>query len=304
MRGTWYVVPTAFRDDGDLDLDSQAALAEAAVRWGAGGLTVLGVMGESTALDDRERGAVLDAVMAGAAGRVPVTVGCSAAAQRLVRRRVDEAAAAGAAAVMVSAPPLHRDAGSLPGFFAEIAAASPLPLVIQDEPAATGVTLPTSVLLAIVESTGARVVKLEDPPTPPKIGRILAADPELTVFGGLGGVSALAELRSGSCGTMTGFAFPEVLARVYESHSGGEADVAAGVFDAYLPLIQFEAQPGIGLGIRKEILRRRGVIAANHVRVPAGRISPATADELSSVLRRVGVVPSPDPLPVRNEPYR
>lgn len=94
-----------------------------------------------------------------------------------------------------------------------------LPLVIQDEPSATGVLIPVSVLLASLRAGRSRAVKLEDPPTASKIARLLAEDPFLQVFGGLGGASALYELNRGACGTMTGFAFPEILAAIRGEHA-------------------------------------------------------------------------------------
>jgi 4-hydroxy-tetrahydrodipicolinate synthase len=188
---------------------------------------------------------------------------------------------------------------ALPEFFRRVAEASPLPLVMQDEPAATGVTVPVSVLLRCTAASGARVVKLEDPPTPPKIARLLEEDPSLRVFGGLGGTFALSELRRGACGTMTGFAFPEILAAVRRRLEAGDAGGAGAVFDRYLPLIQFEAQAGVGLAIRKELLRRRGAIASAATRGPVRALDPATLEELDDVLARVGVSPGIQRMEVR-----
>jgi 4-hydroxy-tetrahydrodipicolinate synthase len=158
--------------------------------------------------------------------------------------------------------------------------------------------MPVSVILRCLDTSQARTVKLEDPPTPPKIAALLAAEPALSVFGGLGGVSVLGELRSGACGTMTGFAYPEILAAVRRATEAGDRGRAARVFDRYLPLIQFEGQPGIGLAIRKEILRRRGAIATAIARLPRASIDAATAEELDDVLDRVGIRPGSDPLNV------
>ena len=68
---------------------------------------------------------------------------------------------------------------------------------------------------------------------------------------------------------MSGFAFPEVLVNVYERFAAGRTEDAFALFDAYLPLIRYEQQLGIGLAIRKEILHRRGVLASPMVRPPA-----------------------------------
>lgn len=296
--GTWFVVPTPFAPDGSLDLESQGRVVEAAIAWGVDGLTVMGVTSEAGALTPDEREAALRRIFQAAAGEVPVAAGCSApgvaAAAGLARR----AREFGAAAAMVSAPPLHRDVETLPAFFAAVAREGGLTLVVQDEPAATGVVMPVGTLLAATEASRATVVKLEDPPTPPKIAALLAARPDLRVFGGLGGVAALSELRRGACGTMTGFAFPEILREVRVALAAGERRRAAAVFDAYLPLIQLEAQPRVGLTIRKELLLRRGVIAAAGCRV-ARPPDAVTLDEIGEVLDRVGVSPGPERLVVR-----
>jgi 4-hydroxy-tetrahydrodipicolinate synthase len=292
MRGTWFVVPTPFTDSGELDLASQARLIESAIDWGVDGLTVLGVMSEVTSLSDAERRAALEVIIETARGKVPVAVGCSGASTHLVRARVAAAAALGAAAAMVSAPQLVRNVDSLPGFYSAVAADAAIPLIVQDEPAATGVLVPVSVLRRCLEAANTSVIKLEDPPTPPKISALLAADPSLRVFGGLGGVSALSELSRGACGTMTGFAFPEVLRAVREAVEAGKPVEAGRMFDAYLPLIQFEAQPVIGLAIRKEVLRRRGAIESAATRGVSPHIDPRLATELTEIFDRLAVDPA------------
>jgi len=196
---------------------------------------------------------------------------------------------------MVAAPPLLRNIDLLPRFF-KAAADSGLPVVIQDEPAATGVTMPVSVLVAAADASGARCVKVEDPPTPAKIGQLLASRPDLTLFGGLGGVAGLHELQRGAAGTMTGFAYPGVMRAVREKVQQSRRDEAARIFDRFLPLIVFEAQVGVGLLVRKEVLRRRGVISTGTTRSIVDQLDRTTADELDEVLSMVGVTPSPDAL--------
>ncbi len=264
--------------------------------WGADGLVALGVTGEAAALDPEERDAVVRRVVEAAAGRAPVVVGCAGQSPHPVRAMAARARELGAAGALVLPPLLARDGQAIPAFFARVAEAG-LPIVLQDDPAASGVRLPVEVLLRAAEACRAAAVKLEDPPTPPKIAELLAARPDLRVFGGLGGHHALAELRRGAVGTMTGFAYPEVLRAVRVALQRGDAPGAAQVFDRHLPLIAFEAQPGIGVAIRKEILRRRGALASAATRM-GGALDATTVRELDEVLERVGVVPSPDPYDV------
>ncbi|SEQ55722.1 dihydrodipicolinate synthase family protein [Microlunatus flavus] len=297
--GTWWIAPTPFTPDGSVDGDALEHAVRTAVGWGVDGVTVLGVMGEVTSLSDAERDVVLAAVARGA-GDVPFAAGCSAASASLVAERAARAQEHGAVAAMVAAPPLVRDADTVVGFFHAVGGRSPLPVLLQDEPVATGVQLAVSTLVEALERSGAVAVKLEDAPTPPKITKLLAKVPDLTVYGGLGGVSAFAELSRGAAGTMTGFAYPEVLRAVRLALAGGDRATAASVFDAFLPLIAFEGQPGYGLAIRKEVLRRRGALTSGALRgpVPSAGIDAVTAAELDEVLQRVGLEPSPDRLDV------
>jgi 4-hydroxy-tetrahydrodipicolinate synthase len=297
LRGTWFICPTPFDDGGEVDEKSLHTLVDSAARWGVDGLTVLGVMGEVAALTDDERDGVLATVCAAARDRLPVAVGCSAPSAQVAAGRVRTAQQHGAAAVMIAAPTLARDTDTIGAFYAAATANATVPVIVQDEPTATGVVLPVSVLLTALDAAGADVVKLEDPPTPPKITRLLAARSELTVFGGLGGVSALWELGRGAAGTMTGFAFPEVLRAIRLAVERGDPSSAARVFDRYLPYITYEGQLQVGLSIRKEVLRRRGAIATARTRV--GRaLDDVSLAELGDVLSRVGLVAGPDAIEV------
>ena len=91
----------------------------------------------------------------------------------------------------------------------------------------------------------------------------------MRIFGGLGGVFLLEELMAGATGAMTGFAFPEILVEIVTLYRAGDVDGAADVFYRAVPLMRFEFQEGIGMAIRKEVLRRRGALAAAATRAPA-----------------------------------
>lgn len=294
FTGTWYVMPTTFAPDGSLDLMSQRGLTEAVLSWGVDGLTVLGVMGEATALDTNERTAVIGAVHEAAAG-MPVAVGISSSARHSAIALARQAAMCGAVAVMVAAPPLLRSIDALPGFIADVATRGGLPLILQDEPAATGVLLPVSVMAECMRASGVTTVKLEDPPTPAKITALRQHMPSASVFGGLGEVSSYFELRRGAVGTMTGFSYPEVLRVVRTTLKSGDHTAAYATFTRYLPLISFEAQPTVGLGIRKELLHRRGVIADPGTRIGAAASAQLRA-ELDEVLDALRLRPDSSPL--------
>ena len=127
-----------------------------------------------------------------------------------------------------------------------------------------------------------RHLKLEDEPSPMKVSQVLALNPEVRIFGGLGGMMFLEELRHGAIGTMTGFAFPEILVRIHRAFAAGDIDGATEIFYKYCPLIRFENQPRINLALRKHIYHRRGVIA-----------TPRVEDEVGTVAELLAIVRCP-----------
>ena len=288
FEGVYSIIPTAFTDSGDLDPVSQRAVVDLFIAKVAKGLTALGVTGEVARLEERERAEILQVVVEQAAGRVPIIAGTSAEGTRTCISYTRQAKELGAAAVMVSPPRMPKlNSAAVVNHDKALADAVDLPIIVQDYPPITGFAMEPALLARIAkEIPTARTIKLEDPPTPFKTARILeaAGDTKVQIFGGLGGVFLLEELISGATGAMTGFAFPEILARIMKHWNAGEKDAAADVFYRAVPLMRFEFQEGIGMAIRKEVLRRRGALKSAATRAPAGALDPPTKQALDRVL--------------------
>jgi 4-hydroxy-tetrahydrodipicolinate synthase len=133
-------------------------------------------------------------------------------------------------------------------------------------------------------------LKLEDDPAPMKITQIRAISRDVKIFGGLGGMMFLEELRHGAIGTMTGFAFPEILVDIFQKFVAGDRDGATQVFYQYLPIIRFENQPRINLALRKHIYQLRGVIASSRVRSPFTPVDTDTLADLDDILTRLALL--------------
>lgn len=283
--GVHAVMVTPFLPDESIDEASLATLIDAFADAGCAGVLVLGVMGEVERLSDAERERVTVRTIERAANRLQVTVGITHGATVVAVDRARAAARAGAAAVMI-APPIGSVAGpELKEHFRRIGEDLPIPIVIQDHPASSGVRLPVDFLVELAEVVPAgSIVKLEDPPAPLKMARMLARTNALQILGGLGGVSLFDELNAGSSGVMTGFAMPDVLVAIVTAHQRGDREEARRLFNRALPLMLFESQPGAGAALRKEILVRRGLIAHATVRQPATRPDAFTLGLLDDLL--------------------
>jgi 4-hydroxy-tetrahydrodipicolinate synthase len=295
LRGVWNIVPTPFADDGSLDVPSVTTLVDFVVTTGVDGMTILGVMGEASRLADAERTRVIVAAIEAAAGRLPLCVGVSHAATDQAVAFAREAEARGAHSVMLAPPALPRpNDAALRRHYLAVADAIALPIVVQDHPASSGVWMTSEFLAALAaESTACRVVKLEEEPSPPKVRRLRAANPDIVVLGGLGGMMLLEELRAGAAGTMTGFGYPEILVDIVRRWFAGDTDGAREGFHRATPLIRFENQPGLNLAIRKEVYRRRGAIASARVRAPGATLDAGTLADLDDLLIDVPLPAAP-----------
>jgi len=290
LRGVYNITPTPFHPDGSLDVASVATVTRFTIERGVDGLTILGVMGEGEKLTDAERDQVIAATIE-AAGDVPVCVGATHAATDGAVAHCRRAQQLGASAVMVGPPRLARSSdAALRRHYLAIAEAVHVPVVVQDHPPSSGVFMGVEFLANLAdEAPLCRYLKLEDEPSPVKIGQVLAANPEARVFGGLGGLMMLEDLRRGAIGMMTGFAFPEILVRVHRAFARGDGDEAAAVFYRYLPLIRFENQARVNLAIRKHLYHRRGALASPRARFPAMDLDAGTLADLEDLLRRLGL---------------
>ena len=136
------------------------------------------------------------------------------------------------------------------------------------------------------------MLKHEDWPGLTKLSRVRSETdtnsiPRMSILVGNAALFLPQELQRGADGDMTGFAYPEMLVQVVNLHKAGKVDLAEDLFDAYLPMVRYEQQLGLGLAIRKEILKLRQAISSSTVRTPGSNISPESRDELVILLRSI-----------------
>jgi 4-hydroxy-tetrahydrodipicolinate synthase len=248
-------------------------------------------MGEAGKLTAAESLSVIRRVTARTA--LPVIVGVSAPGFAAMVALAEEAMAAGAAGVMAAPAAALRSDDQIAGHFRTLAEMlGPIPFVLQDFPLVTGVPIPVSVILRVMaECPTCVMLKHEDWPGLDKITAMRRASEagarRVSILCGNGGQFLPEEMGRGADGAMTGFAYPEMMRDVVAAHVAGDPDRRDAVFEAYLPLVRYESQPGLGLAIRKHILARRGAIAHATVRRPAGSgLGAETLAEIGRLIAR------------------
>jgi 4-hydroxy-tetrahydrodipicolinate synthase len=291
--GVYSIAVTPFQPDGRLDLPSVDRMTEFYLGCGATGLTILGILGEAPKLSEEESLAVTRAVVTRA--NVPVIVGVSAPGFATMRALARGAMELGAAGVMI-APPSHlRTDDQIVGYYAQAidAIGDDIPFVIQDYPLTLTVIMTPKVIRQIVQNHPSCVMlKHEDWPGLEKITAMRGFEREgsmkrISILTGNGALFLDFEMERGADGAMTGYAFPEMLVDVVRMSRAGERDKAHDLFDAHLPLVRYEQQPGVGLAARKYILQKRGAIASDAQRKPGSSLSKTARSEIDYLLARL-----------------
>ena len=292
--GVYAIAATPFHPDGSIDWASVERVTDFYVECGAAGITSLGVMGEAPKLDAEESIALVKRVVR-RAGKVPVVVGVTSPGFAPMRALARDAMEAGAAGVMIAPPPSLRADDQIVAYYREAreAIGGDIPFALQDYPLAFSVVMTPAVLCRIVtENPSCVMLKIEDWPSLEKITAMRKLVQEgrmrrVSILTGNGGIFVDYELDRGSDGAMTGYAFPDMLVELVKLAKAGARDAAHDLFDAHLPLIRYEQQPGVGLAVRKYILMKRGVIASDAQRRPGSNLSPTGRMEVDYLLARL-----------------
>jgi 4-hydroxy-tetrahydrodipicolinate synthase len=294
-KGVYVIAPTPFHPDGRVDEASTDRMTEFFLEAGAEGMTVLGVMGEAPKLDADESLALVRRIVQ-RAGEAGVIVGVTAPGFAAMRWLARNSMEAGAAGVMI-APPSHlRTDDQVVAYYRQAVEAigEDIPFVLQDYPQLFQVQMPAGVIRRIVADCPSCVMlKAEDWPGLEKISALRAAQASgemrhISILCGNGGLFLDFEMERGADGAMTGYAFPDMLVDLVRLSAAGEREAAHDLFDAHLPLIRYEQQPGSGLAVRKHVLKRRGVIASDAQRKPGSGLTPQAVAEVEYLLSRVG----------------
>ena len=293
-KGVYAIATTPFLPDGSLDTPSVDRLTDFYQDSGCTGITILGIMGEAPKLEPSESRTIIRQVVG--RSRVPVIVGVSAPGFAAMRSLARDAMDMGAAGVMIAPTPALRTDEQIINYFGQAveAVGDDVPWVLQDYPLTLSVVMSAGVVAKVISNhPSCLMLKHEDWPGLEKISRLRALQKagELRPFSilcGNGGMFLDFEPERGADGAMTGYGFPDMLTELVGLFADGKREEAHDLFDAHLPLIRYEQQLGIGLAVRKHVLKRRGVITSDAQRKPGLALSNTARAEVDYLLQRLG----------------
>lgn len=278
-QGIWGLLATPFTGGGEVDEESLTRLVDHYATLDLSGMTVLGVFGEAADLTLDERRRIVALVRERVPG-TPLVVGVTSldADEAIAEiRNVEDVGGDGVDSYLVQLN--SADPGEVVKHYRRIHDATGARIVAQDYPAVSSVHITQEDLLTVVrEGSMVSAVKLESVPTPTKVA-YLSDGCDVPVFGGLGGSYLLDELECGAAGAMTGFTAPEGLIACWQAYLAGGFAAASAAWAPYLPLVNFEFQPGLARLLRKEGFKAQGLFETSYSR--SGRA------ELTDELRRL-----------------
>jgi len=286
LYGIVPILPTIFHADGSIDEAGFARTLRYVLQAGAHGVAFPALASEFYALSDEERLRLTEIVVHEVGGKVPVVGTATAPSPQAAVALARRVAALGVDALMVMPPYVVRDGPEATvALYAAVAAAVDLPLIVQNAPAPLGSGYPVAFvrqLLTRVPQVG--YVKEENTPGGQRITQLLTEPPAnlVGVFGGAGGRYLMDELNRGAIGAMPACELTEVHVRIYERYRAGDVAGARALYDRTLPLLTF--QTVFRMDMTKEVLRRRGLIEAAHVRVGAVHLDAGDHAELDVLL--------------------
>ncbi|MDP9837182.1 4-hydroxy-tetrahydrodipicolinate synthase [Neorhizobium huautlense] len=291
-KGVFVIACTPFTDNGALDTASVDSMVDFYYEKGADGLTILGMMGEAPKLTQAESIEVTKLTLT-RSGDKPVVVGVSAPGLAAIGELTKAVMDLGAAGVMVAPPSSLRTDDQIIAYYRNVVetVGKDVPVVLQDFPLVTGVQISTKVLGTIFEEHPSIVMlKHEDWPGLQKISDLRDAEAKgrrrTSILCGNAGAFITEEMQRGADGAMTGFAYPEMMVDVVRLSGEGKFDEAQDIFDAYLPLVRYEQQPGLGLAVRKYVLAKRGAIASAAQRRPGAALNALAIKEVEKLIAR------------------
>ena len=278
---------TAFADDGSVDLDATARIAEHLVEHGHDGVVISGTTGESPTTSVEEDGQILQAVKDAVGERATVVAGVGTNATAHSVELARQAAKLGADGLLLVTPYYNKpsQAGVLQ-HFRSVVEATDVPVMLYDVPSRSATTIGLETyaraaewpqVVAVKDAVGdfARGVRLRE------LG--------LAVYSG-DDVSTLGWLAHGGCGVVSvvGHAAGDEIRAMIEAFDRGDHAEALAMFTRLLPAV--DAVMGVanyGATTAKAALQLLGVLDIRNVRGP---LVPLDDDEVAAL--RAGLAAS------------
>jgi len=291
FKGVCPVINIPFLENCDLDLEGVARIVDYVVSAGCQNISVFAFNSEPHKMTCKEKEQVIKVFLDCVAKRANTLVGIVEYSLRGAIELASLASKGGADGVILFPPvPVIPSERQLLQYFKTIASDLSCPVVIQDAPRTTGVTMSTEFLLRTHnEIENFKFLKVECPLPVLKIADLTRqTNHGLKCLSGNGGIYTIDAFNRGAWGVMPGIGVIEYFVKMYEFFSTGKEEKSRDLFQNLMPLLWFEDQSlEFFIACEKEILKLKGVINSSYVRDPGFRMDEETFAELNTLYQRL-----------------
>jgi len=283
---------TPFRDDGSLDLEAAARVAEHLADHGHDGVVVLGTTGESPTITQDEAGrlvrTVVDAV--GERLRVVAGVGSNDTAHSVVL--AEQAEKSGAHGLLLVTPYYNKPSQEgVAAHFEAVANASGLPVLLYDIPGRTGIAIAEDTYKRVAEHD--RIVAVKDAVGDLSRGVRIMMQTGLSVYSGDDDMN-LGWLTHGAAGVVSvvGHAAGKEYAAMVAAVDSGDLATALACYRRLVPVVDAVMRRAPGAMMAKAALQLLGVLDNRAMRLPLVPASDDLVAGLRIALADAGLLPT------------
>jgi 4-hydroxy-tetrahydrodipicolinate synthase len=281
---------TAFRDDGSVDLDGCARVAEHLADHGHDGVVVSGTTGESPTTSTEEDGRVLRAVLEAVGDRIRVVAGVGTNDTAHSVELITQAEKIGAHGALLVTPYYSKPTPEgVAAHFEAVANAAGLPVMLYDIPGRTGVQIAEDTFRRVAAND--RFVAVKDAVGDLTRGVRIMGDTGLAFYSG-DDVLNLGWLTHGGCGivSVVGHVAGDRYATMVEAVDRGDLTTALTTYRELVPVVEAVMTTAQGAMTAKASLQLLGVLPNRNVRLPLVPADDALVAHLRGVLTSAGLL--------------
>lgn len=291
FNGVCPVVNVPFNEDFSIDYKGLENIVEYVIKEGCESICIFAFNSEPYKLSFQEKKQTIEFFLKTVNKRIETLVG-------IVENSINDcielgltAKNNGADAMILYPPALSTPSGdNLVEYFKIISETVDLPVMIQDNPRSTGVTMSLEMLLsAFSDIKQFEYIKVECPIPMRKLRTIVdKTEGKLKCYSGNGGIFAVDAFESGATGIMPGVVLCGEFNKMTKLLNNGENDRVRDMFEKILPMTWFEDQSlEFYISCEKFLLKELGIIKSDTVRKPCTQLTDFEKEELIKLFARL-----------------
>lgn len=288
LRGMGVALVTPFDKEKEIDFDALARVTDHIISGGADYIVVLGTTGETPTLTEEEKQKVRRFVARQASGKIPLVLGFGGNCTRALTEGLKHTDFDGYSAILSVTPYYNKPSQEgLYRHFSEIAACSPLPVILYNVPGRTGINISASTTLRLAKSHSNIIGIKEASGNFKQIEEIINGRPDgfHVVSGDDALTYPLMSLGADGVISVVGNAFPAEFGRMVRMCLEGNFKDALPVHYRFSRLYDELFVDGNPAGV-KSLLHDMGLIE-NELRLPLVPTRLETGEELKNLLKEL-----------------